>query len=170
MSSLYFLNDKDFYIGDGIRGQLLYTTVKGIVLVFFSATMCEICQNFIPEFKQLPQMVAGCQFAIINLSSYPKVFHMSKQTIMPLTEVPYIVLYVNGKPMLRYDDIYDATIIANFISSTVRKLQDNPDESVLDDVNSPQIPAYSIGKPIVGRRNKQRVCYLNFDGAYVSEK
>lgn len=169
MSSLYFLTDKDFYIGEGHKGNLLNTVIKGISLVFFSATMCEICQNFIPMFKQLPKRVVGCQFAIVNLTTYPKIIRMSSQTIMPLTEVPYIVLYVNGKPILRYDDVYDIDVIAEFITSTMRKLQGQQDDTQFEEETDETqgIPAYSIGKPKSGGGKERRgVCYLGMDGAY----
>jgi hypothetical protein len=30
------------------------------------------------------------------------------------------------------------------------------------------IPAYTIGTPLYGERKKEKVCYLNFNSAYVS--
>lgn len=33
---------------------------------------------------------------------------------------------------------------------------------------NPSIPAYTIGTPLYGERKKEKVCYLNFNNAYVS--
>ena len=43
--------------------------------------------------KQLPGTVTGCQFGMINVSKNKKTIRMSKNTITPLTYVPYIILY-----------------------------------------------------------------------------
>ena len=69
--------------------------IDNFSLILFYSTHCQHCQNIIPIMKQLPGTVTGCQFGMINVSKNKKTIRMSKNTITPLTYVPYIILYYN---------------------------------------------------------------------------
>ena len=92
---------------------------------------------------------------------------MSRDTIAPIKVVPYIVLYINGKPHMRYNGPYVAEEIGRFIVEVSRTVQ--KPESVVREENVKQdpregIPAYTIGHPLCGPDDN--VCYLDFDDAY----
>ena len=165
MSGLLFLSQDDFYIGKGTKGNLLCNMIKGTSLVFFYSTKCNYCQSFIPVYKTLPGNIKGCHFAMVNVSQNPNVVMMSKQTICEIKYVPYIVLYVNGKPYMSYDGPYDAQEVAQFVMEITTKLK-NKEKFVETDrvkIKEKSIPAYCTGTPI-----SERVCYLNIDEAYHS--
>jgi thioredoxin-like negative regulator of GroEL len=164
MSGLLFLTHEDFYIGKGTKGNILCNSIKGLSLVFFYSTKCHICQAFIPSYKKLPGNVKGCHFSMVNVSQYQKIVGMSNNTITPIQYVPYIVLYVNGKPYIKYEGEYDTREIAEFImevSNTLsqkEKFFSNNDKVKMGESG---IAIYSDGTPIT-----DRICYLNFEEAY----
>jgi len=94
---------------------------------------------------------------------------MSKKTIAPIEYVPYVVLYVNGIPFMRYDGPQDDREIRNFVTDVANQLQTKEkfsSEKVKQ--NDKGIPAYTIGKPLIGCADN--VCYLEFDEAYTLKK
>jgi hypothetical protein len=90
---------------------------------------------------------------------------MSQQTISPIKYVPYIVLYVNGIPLMLYQGPSTEKDITDFIvdvSTKLQKKQPFSKEKVKDQETS-GIPSYTIGKPICG---DGKLCYLEFANAY----
>ena len=172
MSGLLFLTSDDFHIQKGPKGPILCNSIQGFSLILFYSTQCEYCQTLIPIFKQLPGAVGGCQFGMINVSHNKKCVMMSRNTIAPIKEVPYIILYVNGKPYMRYKGPQDAKEIGRFIVEVAKKVQSNQSNQSFDKnvkQNSKSgIPDYTIGHPLKGADD--RVCYLEFDDAYGDDK
>ena len=167
MSGLLFLNNDDFYIQRGTKGSILCTNMQGFSLVLFYSTQCSHCQSLIPIFKKLPGTIGGCQFGMINVSQNKKCVLMSRETIAPIKEVPYILFYVNGKPYMRYKGPHDSKEISRFILEIAQKVRSNQNMTKNDDNNKKQgnsIPEYALGHPLCGKDDK--VCYLDFNGAY----
>jgi thiol-disulfide isomerase/thioredoxin len=164
MSGLLFLTSEDFNIQRGTKGDILCNGIQGFSLILFYSTYCTHCQSLIPIFKSLPGTINGCQFGIINVSQHRACIQMSKNTIAPITYVPYIVLYINGKPFMVYKGPYDANEIKRFILEVVNNLQKKQQFSRERIKENPQtkIPEYSIGNPLCGTS----VCYLEFEKAY----
>ena len=165
MSGLLFLTSEDFTISKGIKGDILSHGIPGFSLILFYSTQCDHCQSIIPIFKKLPGTIGGCQFGMINVSTNKKCVQMSHGTIAPIKFVPYIILYVSGKPFMRYNGPYDMNEITRFVVEVSKKLQEKQkftSENIKEDLTS-DIPEYSIGKPLCGSDN---VCYLEFDDAY----
>ena len=172
MSGLLFLTAEDFHVARGVKGNIMCTNIQGFSLVLFYSTQCEHCQTFIPIFKRLPGSVGGCQFGMINVSHNKKAVIMSRETVAPIQVVPYVILYVNGRPYMRYRGPQDAREIARFIVEVSQKVQNKQkfskgDKRIKRDPKS-GIPAYTIGKPLFGPDDD--VCYLEFDDAYGKEK
>lgn len=232
MSGIHFLGHDDFIIKQGDKGlvlSLIYES-KGLTLVLFYSTECPYCDSLIKIFKQIPQSVNGCQFAMVNVSRNMNLVEKSKNTIAPISYVPDLILYVNGSPYVRYDGPHHLDHIKDFIvdiSLKIKKIafmdlnsmnktaqyknhsQENyqntqyqksqhqmPPQIQQQQIPSqmqqippqmqqemyPQmqqelsqiqqqnngIPAYTIGTPLYGERKKEKVCYLNFNSAYVS--
>ena len=100
---------------------------------------------------------------MVNVSQNPTVVSMSRDTISEIKYVPYIVLYVNGKPYIRYDGPYDAMEVAQFVIEITNKLHSKEKFMETDTIkiSEKSIPAYCIGSPVT-----DRISYLNFMDAY----
>jgi thiol-disulfide isomerase/thioredoxin len=165
MSGLLFLSSDDFTINKGSKGSILCNSIPGFSLILFYSTQCTYCQTLIPIFKKLPGTIGGCQFGMINVSTNKRCVLMSKNTIAPIKYVPYIVLYIQGKPFMRYNGPHDSSELRRFVIEVANKIKNKQkftSDKVKDD--GKHIPAYTIGKPLCGDENG--VCYLEFKEAY----
>lgn len=198
MSGILFLGNDDFQIRQGDQGLLLTLTYesKGLTLVLFYSKECPYCDQLINKFKQLPNYINGCQFAMVNVNRNISVIEKSKNTVAPITYVPDVILYVNGVPYMRYDGAHDIQHIKDFIFQVYQQIQkpaftqtENQSQAPIQPQSfqnaAPQhqppqqqqqqhgqqtIPAYTIGKPLCGQGKKDGVCYLNFEHAYTKVK
>lgn len=169
MNGLLFLSSDDFYINETPNGKLLLTHMnQGLFLVLFYSTQCEHCKKAIPVFKELPRMIHGCTFGMINVSTNAKVVHMSRNTVSPVQFVPYIVLYLGGEPYYMYKGAITPTELQKFIIEMSKLLQtrqqfikkgDNPG---VPNKQEKKIPEFCSGVPYCD----EDVCYLEFDTAY----
>jgi hypothetical protein len=165
MNGLLFLSSEDFSITKGNKGNILCHGIPGFSLILFYSTQCHHCEKLIPLFKKLPGTLGGCQFGMINVSSNKKCVQMSNDTVAPIAYVPYIILYIQGKPFMRYNGPHEVEEIRRFVIEVANKVQNKQkftSETVKDDKKS--IPEYTIGVPLCGPDNN--VCYLEFDNAY----
>lgn len=165
MSGLLFLTSEDFAIAKGSKGNILCHGIPGFSLILFYSTQCKHCKTLIPIFKHLIGTIGGCQFGMINVSTNKKCVAMSRDTIAPISYVPYIVLYIQGKPFMRYNGPHDGAEIRRFIIEVANKVQ-NKQKFSTETVKDPGkgIPEYTIGHPLCGPDDKR--CYLEFDMAY----
>jgi thioredoxin-like negative regulator of GroEL len=166
MSGLLFLQSGDFSIQTGTKGDILCNSIRGISLILFYSTKCEHCQALIPVFKRLPGTIGGCQFGMINVTMEKDVVRMSSSSIMPIKYVPLIVLFVQGKPFIRYDGPHEDSEIRKFLVEVTSKLQTKEkfsSDKVKEGKNDKEIPAYTVGHPLYGQDD---VSYLEFEEAY----
>lgn len=175
MSGLLFLNSSDFTLQKCSKGNIMCTSIPGFSLILFYSTQCQYCKSFIPLFKKLPGTLGGCQFGMINVSHNKNCILMSKKSISPITVVPYVILYVNGKPYMRYQGPQDIKEITRFIIEISKKLSGNKtnknsmrlDKNVKKSVSG-GIPAYCLGQPLFG--DEENICYLEFSEAYIKKR
>lgn len=166
MSGLLFLQACDFSVQSGQRGDIVCNNIRGISLVLMYSPKCEHCKNLIPIFKRLPGTIGGCQFGMINVTSETDIVLMSRNSISPIKYVPLIILYVNGKPFIRYDGPHTEMDIRGFLIEVTNKLQTKEKFSVdksKDSKNNREIPAYTVGVPLYGDEDE---FYLEFNEAY----
>lgn len=123
MNSIIFLSDQDFSVQNGKKGKVLCNNLQGISLVLFFSQQCPHCNDVFPDFSKLPNAIPGCQFAVLNISKFPIVAQKAQQTIIPITEVPFIILYVNGRPFLRYNGKRTYNDIGNFVIEVLARIQ-----------------------------------------------
>ena len=162
--SLLFLENEDFAIQPGQKGDILCHRIPGFSLILFYSTNCTYCHSLIPIFKRLPGSVAGCQFGMVNVMKNKETIRLSQSTIVPIKYVPFIVLYYNGRPFISYKGPYDEEEIKRFIvdiSNNIQKKQQFSKEVVKEKPNQ-GIPDYTIGIPVCSGG----VCYLDFKEAY----
>ncbi len=127
MSGILYLNCDDFVIKKGEKGNLMCLNyeVQGLSLVLFYSNECQHCNKLMVRYKQLPFNINGCQFTMINVNKMEnrRVVQLSNQTIVPITYVPDIILYVDGIPYMRYDGNHDIQSIKTFILDIYQQLQ-----------------------------------------------
>lgn len=164
MSGLLFLQSGDFKVQTGTKGDIMCNAIRGISLILFYSTKCSYCQNLIPIFKRLPGSVGGCQFGMINITNERDIIRMSAQTVAPIQYVPLIILFVNGKPFIRYDGPHEENDLRNFLMDVTRKLQakDKFSKDKKSNSGEKEIPLYAVGVPLCGDDE----CYLEFEEAY----
>jgi hypothetical protein len=169
MNSLIFLTDQDFSVQQGKKGNVLCNTLPGISLVLFFSKQCTHCHTMLQFYPIIAQAVPACQIALLNISSYPRVARMSQQTIAPITYVPFMILYVNGRPFVKYNGPKTLQDIINFLTEVLSRIQSktsnfksNPRMVVEDEY---EIPEYSFGVPF-NMVCEGEQCYLSFSEAY----
>lgn len=175
MNNMLFLQSKDFFVDEGTKGKVLCNNQKGICLVLFhaDAQQCAHCEETIPEFKKLPYRMASIKFGLCNVSKNRETVEMSAQTIAPITYVPYIILYVQGRPLMRYDGERTVDKILEFLTDVTNRLQTNKTffENKGQMKVESEIPAYTIGIPANLVCDAERgVCYLSYGDAYNKKK
>ena len=119
-SNIVHLTDDNFSVSPGQSGNLLCTDMTdGNSLVLFYSQTCEHC----PIIKQIFEKLSAAntdnnfKFAMVDISSDQNnhVVTKSRDTIMPLTYVPYIVYYVKGRPFMKYIGAYKEEQLIEFI-------------------------------------------------------
>lgn len=166
MSGLNFLSHQDFTVKKGVNGDILCTSIPGFSLILFYSTHCSFCKKLIPVFKKLPGTINGCQFGIINVSQNKETIRMSKATIAPLKYVPYIILYINGKPFMIYKGPHDENELRRFVidvANNIQKKQQFVKTATIKKLKK-AIPEYCTGVPICGEEDG--ICYLSELEAY----
>lgn len=168
MSGLLFLSARDFNVQRGTKGPILCNVIKGYSLVMFYSTHCRKCQTLIPIFKQLPGTINGCQFGMINIGNNKQCIEMAKQTITPIQYVPLIILYINGKPFMRYPPDSPDTIesLQKFIIQIAENVKQKQQfskkaETVKSGNNDLETMLKGIGIPLC-----TECCYMNETDAY----
>lgn len=162
MSSLLFLTSQDFNVTQGTNGQLLTHQIMGFSLIMFYSPKCVHSNKLIPIFRQLPQFVAGCKFGMLNVTNQRDIVRMSSQTIVPITYVPLIILYINGKPYMKYEGSSDINEIRTFILQIANSIQNQNSFSNGAIETRNELPKYG-GIPLCGEDD---VSYLEYIEAY----
>jgi len=115
-------------------------------------------------FKRFPERLTGCQFAMCNVSLCKDVVQASRNTIAPITYVPLMLFYYNGKPYARYDGPRDEESIRRFIVQAAEQAQHTDTQQPLSKKTKKRTDDMTMGVP----KCEDGVCYLEFDEAYVS--
>lgn len=180
MNALHFLSSSNFRIVNKDGKALLYTDVPGFALILFYTTDCPHCSALKPIFHTLPGKVGGCHIGMVDVKHNKQCILMSRQTTAPITVVPYVVLYVNGKPYMRYKGPASDQEIVKFVITVAKQAQtqiqpqqsaqssgqaqNRQDSRVQPQVGS-SIPAFTIAQPKSGDKC-DGVCYLDYGDAY----
>ena len=173
--NLIHLSTSDFEIKQGNKGPALCIKIPDLTFVLFHADpdRCAHCHELIPEFVKLPYVISGCRFAMVNLNRNAEIVKMSKSTTTPLEYVPYLVLYINGRPFIRYEGDKNLESLAEFIAEFMNRLKNQTNfVSTQKTVKlENEIPPYSVAIPYsVVCDDDKGVCYLKYDEAYRRKK
>ncbi len=125
------LSSLDFYIDKGQKGNILCTTEKDTLFIMFYNESYNSNSNTSSNIKQIlsifPQLLNACKvskikFGICNLGIYKDIELKMSQTIMPLKDNSTFILYVDGKPAMRYEGEKTVTNIIKFINDFIQHL------------------------------------------------
>lgn len=176
MSGLLFLQSGDFNPQQTAKGgTLVCHSIRGLSLILMYATKCEYCRNLIPIFKRLPGTIGGCQFGMVNIENERELVRMSIESVVPIGYVPLLILFVDGRPFIRYDGAHDENEIRNFLMDVTARLQAKQKFSRDRDTNAGKpstpghrdhgrsIPAFTVGYPLYGEDDDW---YKEFEEAY----
>jgi thioredoxin-like negative regulator of GroEL len=99
---------------------------------------------------------------------FPGVAQKAQQTIAPITHVPFIILYVNGRPFMRYNGKKTYEDISTFVNEVLSRIQSKRNFSSSPsqlNVEDNDIPEYASGIPF-NMVCEGETCYLTFNEAY----
>ena len=170
MSGLLFLESDDFTLQRGTKGNILCTAIPGFSLILFYSTQCPHCKDLIPIFRKLPGSIGGCQFGMLNVTTNKNCIRLSKDTVAPISYVPLIILYVSGRPFMKFNGQIHSTIeLQKFVIEVAQKVEKKQKFSKEQNNNTQEIvrgkvPEFSLGIPLYGCEDG--VCYLEFQEAY----
>ena len=122
-TTIHFLKGADFHIAEGKKGQVLCNNLKDVSFVMFYSKECVYCNDVFPVFKRLSQQIPTCTFAVLNVSVNPEVVYASQKTISKIDSVPYLVVYVNGRPIVRYTGSKTYEEIGRFVVELLKRVQ-----------------------------------------------
>lgn len=162
--NILFLSTDDFYTTNGTKGKLLCNTISGFSLVLFFSNKCPHSREVLPVFNKLPGTIGGCQFGTINVSTNKDIIAKSSDTITAIKYVPYIILYVNGKPFMLYQGPNTIEHMQKFIVEVSKKINNRQEfsSSEIKQKSRIQIPNYTIGIP----KCDDEILYYEFEEAY----
>jgi hypothetical protein len=169
MNSIIRLRLDDFEIQKGTKGQLLCVGIKGISMVMFYSPLCKnICMPLLPQFNQLPNIISNVKFCTLNINEHVGIIPLSEHTISPIKFVPFIILYVDGRPFLQYDDQPVLSKMVDFVKYSLKLIESK--RSFIDKgakVDQAEIPKYTIGKPYLEFKcDENGLCLLTQNEAY----
>ena len=159
MSSLLFLQSRDFSLVEYQNQNVMTIRASGFVLIMFYSTRCSHCQVTVPAFKSVNHAVNGCQFAVVCIDTSPEIIQLSQHSSTPLQYTPYIVLYYNGMPFMEYKGRVDPRNVSIFVNKAVQYVMNPEDHEPHEPKSTRTIPDSTMfGMPLCG---KQRT-YLEF--------
>ena len=122
MKHLLNLSSDDFFFERTARGQMICNGIPGLSLVMFYGKKCKNCAVVLPEFRKLPEIMSGCEFGIIDIVAHSAIYTRSLDSDLPITNVPFMLLFYNGKPYMQYRHIMTARNIHQFLIDVSKQI------------------------------------------------
>ena len=123
MNGLLYLTSEDFSPTTQNGKKMMIHSISGFSLILFYSNHCKFCPEYTSLFKLLPGSVSGCQFGILNVDSNKEFINASKNTISQINYVPFILLYVNGVPFMKYNGPGTIQELSRFIVEVSKNIQ-----------------------------------------------
>lgn len=173
---IHLVSNKDFQVINlnNNNRPVLTITPPGLVLVMFYSDQCAQSTQVMPQYKQLPNSIGGCKFAIANARAGDnRIAKISAGTKTPITSTPTFILYYNRFPEIIYSGDIDKQSVGSFIKDMTIRInerqkktqQQNTDQRKITgkQEEKTKIPDYCLGKP---NDDEDSLCYLSYDNAY----
>ncbi len=164
------LGNDHFYLEDGKKGKLLCTSQKDLLFVFFykGDGSCKSCKEMMPEFQQLAKYVPEIKYAVVNVDEQKDVIRKSLKSISPIKYVPYLIVFAQNKPFLRYDGGKTLNDMVAFLKDLLARIPKSALNSIGSTVSSKfesEVPVFAGGGipyNVVCDKNSG-ICYLTFE-------
>ena len=178
--TILHLNSKHFDITESKNNnKILSCTLPGLVFVFFYVDYvdpnrmkkCDNCELLKPEFERLSKKLEKSYFtfAAVNLNTHADIAKKSMQTKIKINYVPYLILFVDGVPYLRYDSTGASDQMEYFLSIALKECMQKGYKPTVSSgastVTADETPAYKSGGipyNILCDKNTG-LCYLTFE-------
>lgn len=188
--TIRFLTNSDFFISQSNQGPILSHRIPNISVVMYYSDKCPYCVQFKPVYINLSESLMNCSFAIANVSQYPLIVSLSKETITEIKYVPLIIIYINGNPYMEYSGNLDNVSLAGFITNVINSLNQpmsfqtqNKNSSYEQNTSSNHYASLHNNQKEINysglncstdtdgnikclRGNTKQKCYLTFEEAY----
>jgi len=168
--SIVYLTPDDFYI---TNDNEFVHRLPNFSLVFFSSIKCEYCKDVLPAFVSMSSMIKGCTFAMMDVDQMNKrVVRMSADTKLPITYVPFVVMYVNGTPIGVFNPdennpSRNLDLLKDFIVDNANSIKNRKSSEMTGSyLGHHKVCDTSIGMALCGKK----VCYLRDCEAYSTNK
>ena len=167
MNTFQFLDDSNFHLSKGQQNKvLLCTNGEGISFVFFYSTKCPNCHPGLEVFRRLKEKFSNqIKFCVVNINENPTIITKSNSSCTPIEYVPYLVVYYNGKPFLRYDSDIELENLITFMVEVMKRIESKVKFSKNAPAEESTVPEYAGGVPYNVVCDKNR-CYIKWDKAY----
>ena len=112
------LRDEHFVL-HGQRKKLLSLNLRGNVLVCFKMTGDANCKSFDPIFAQLSRAENRVQLAVLDVKANPGVVKKSRESNTPISAVPALILYVEGRAHAKFNGARNLKSLQGFIGQAL---------------------------------------------------
>ena len=111
----------------GNRGYVLgIPNAQNLTLVMFYSIKCTYCDQAMPELEQLSKFVhengLPINIAVCDIMKNKAVIQESADTVDPIKFVPYMPIYLNEKPYLRYNGKKTAEEMLNYMIEVLKRV------------------------------------------------
>jgi|Laugresu1bdmlbsd_1035121.scaffolds.fasta_scaffold61739_2 hypothetical protein len=126
------LTYNDFTISNG---ELVLANSRGFSLVFFTSPYCEYCEDFSKYFNFVALRVTGCNFYVCDITVEKQIYMASQNTKTPITYVPLIFLFADGKIIGQYfpdeqKPENNINLLLKFLQETTTRLKPSQTENL----------------------------------------
>jgi len=117
MATIVKLTPNDFTML-GTTNKTLGIRNPGSMLILYRMN-CNNCATFEPIFRELAKKDPRIQYGVLDLDAYQQVAQWSNQTSTPIKHVPFLVLYINGRPHAKFSGTKNVASISSFLTKAL---------------------------------------------------
>lgn len=166
--SVHTLTHHNFTVLGSHKKTLCVNINVKLLLVFFKMDTCNICAQFEPIFYQLSQTDTRVSYGILNITQNREIAIWSRQTSTPINAVPTLILYVDGKPHVKFNGNKNIPSIQNFITQALSTTGGN--SAAMPPQAKPFVNQNMYGPPTVPGGPQQHKSWMPEIGAAPSMK
>lgn len=121
MKSVYKMQEllpSNFNILKTFKGDVVEFLSKDLTVILFyrNEEHRKDSDEFKRVFAEIETTGIECKFGIINIDQYPDAAEMASQTKTPITSIPYVVIYAQGRPYMSYQGKIDSVELVKLIT------------------------------------------------------